>query len=247
MIDTQHIEYLLSRSSPLLTDDEALQLKEAVEHMCRLPGYLTLLEKLIEISGIVILHVPNDVYIPHELYRHAASRDWWILPMIPTNHKTPDVYLAAVKKSAYAIRDVPTEYITEEMCYIIASSENHAGAKRLIPKKFLTHDLCMAAIKTDGTAIQIVPHDIITAEMCMMAVKQNGSAFGFIPYHLQSDELCIEAVLRYNQNIRKVLWTNDPSRYELYKKLISITQNAFDYIPHPSPEMVELHKALWVI
>jgi hypothetical protein len=41
-------------------------------------------------------------------------------------------------------------------------------------------------VERDGYALAIVPEKLRTHDLCMAAVKQNGTALGYVPYELRA-------------------------------------------------------------
>lgn len=58
-----------------------------------------------------------------------------------------DVYMAAVKKNALALKQVPYKHMTKKICF--------------------------EAVKRRGAALQYVPHMLQCPEMCLVAVRQS--------------------------------------------------------------------------
>jgi hypothetical protein len=83
------------------------------------------------------------------------------------NTKTPDEWLALLKKNGCLLRFVPKDMMTPEMCW--------------------------AAVQESGYALQFVPTGYKTESMCLMAVRKAGPAFPFVPIELMTHEILDEA------------------------------------------------------
>jgi hypothetical protein len=46
-------------------------------------------------------------------------------------------------------------------------------------------EICVAAVKHDGWALEYVTEELRTAEICLEAVKQEGGALSYVPEELQ--------------------------------------------------------------
>jgi hypothetical protein len=49
-------------------------------------------------------------------------------------------------------------------------------ALRHVPMELRTYELCLAAVEQDGEALEFVPEALITAEVCLAAVERDGGA-----------------------------------------------------------------------
>jgi hypothetical protein len=83
------------------------------------------------------------------------------LQSVPERFRDYNMCITAVKQYGYALKYVPTE----------------------LPEY---KDICMAAVKQDGTALVFVlPEELRDYNMCITAVKQNSNAFDSVPPELQ--------------------------------------------------------------
>jgi hypothetical protein len=67
-------------------------------------------------------------------------------------------------------------------------------AFRITPEKDITAEMCLAAVKQNGEALQYVPEELRTAELCLAAVQDDGMALAYVPEELQTAELRLTAV-----------------------------------------------------
>ena len=79
----------------------------------------------------------------------------------------------------------------KEALYIEKLKENGMFLKQ-IPIHEQTEDICLAAVKENGWALEYVHHQ--TPEICLEAVKENGWALKFVKE--QTEEICLTAVKR---------------------------------------------------
>ena len=63
-----------------------------------------------------------------------------------------------------------------------------------VPEEFKTKELCELAVKKDGDALAYVPEELKTKELCKVAVKDNGLNLEFVPEELRTFEICNKAI-----------------------------------------------------
>jgi len=110
-------------------------------------------------------------------------------------------------------------------------------AFKRVPKKLITDDFAIAAVKVNGGALKYVPDTLKSAEnessrdLCLEAVRQNRGAMGYVPAGLQAeikaalgedeDSKDLEEAMSYCRQARKHCENNDYSRgFELYNMAI---------------------------
>lgn len=64
---------------------------------------------------------------------------------------------------------------------ILKAVERNRVALKNVPDEFLTEELCLAAIKNNGLELRFVPDEIITPNLCSFAFRQTEIAFHCIP------------------------------------------------------------------
>lgn len=72
----------------------------------------------------------------------------------------------------------------------------------------------LAAVKINGMCIGLIPD--LTHEICLAAVKQNGLALQFVPLEIKDDEVCLAAVkqdMKATKYITKELWYRSMSNF----------------------------------
>jgi len=94
--------------------------------------------------------------------------------------------LTAVKRAGYIISVVPKKFLTEEICMLAAKNSNEA----IFHIKNPTPELCLTMIKANDLGLQWVNNP--SPEICSEAVKQNGNAIKYIGR--PTPEMCLEAV-----------------------------------------------------
>jgi hypothetical protein len=118
------------------------------------------------------------------------------LEVIPTKFKTPQICMEAVKINVRNLEHVPYKLRTEEICKI--------AFKQNVPKKLITGELCVNAVKGNPYIILNIPEEMITEELCMTAVEGNPYIILNIPEEMITEELCMTAV-KENPGIIKII------------------------------------------
>jgi hypothetical protein len=98
--------------------------------------------------------------------------------------KNEKLYLAAVKSNARALKHIPKELRTRELCYTAISTDS-CDALPHIPKELKTRELYFTAVEQDGWALQYIDDEIKNGEygheLCLIAVRQDEFTIGFVP------------------------------------------------------------------
>ena len=61
-------------------------------------------------------------------------------------------------------------------------------------------EVCFAAIKQDGYALEHVPESLKMPKICLEAIQQNAMALKYVPENLKTKELCLEAIRMAGRN-----------------------------------------------
>ncbi len=113
-----------------------------------------------------------------------------------------------------SLRHIPDKYITFELC--LAAVTNTGWILRYIPEKYITYEMCLTAVTNDGCALDCVPIKHKTPVLCSIAVAQNGCAIRYVPHEHKTFELCLAAVT----NDKDALLYMPSNMYEQIKKAI---------------------------
>jgi hypothetical protein len=63
-----------------------------------------------------------------------------------------------------------------------------------VPEELKTPELCLAAVKHRGTALEYVPEGLKTEELCLAAAGRNLDALNFFPAHLREGSVPVRAL-----------------------------------------------------
>ena len=77
-------------------------------------------------------------------------------------------WLEEIYENGFALKDVPSELKTYELCELAVQDE--ARALQYVPEELRTPRLCYVAIKNDGTTLELVPEELRTFEICNKAI-----------------------------------------------------------------------------
>lgn len=100
-------------------------------------------------------------------------------------------HMQDVMQDPKEIRRVPVKYLTEEIC--IAAIEGNPYIIKQIPKFKRTPAVLLAMVKRGGR-LGDVPKSMRTAEMCLIAVKNSWTNFESVPIESMTEEICVEVV-----------------------------------------------------
>jgi hypothetical protein len=90
------------------------------------------------------------------------------------------------------LRLLPKEYITPELCEL--AIKKNGWALSYVPKEFRDYNLCLEAVKNKGYALIHVLKEFRDYNLCLEAVKKNGLTLEFVPEEYKTPELCELAI-----------------------------------------------------
>ena len=104
-------------------------------------------------------------------------------------------------------------------------------------RKSLTYDLCMAAVKDNGSALEYVPEEFLTPELCLAAVERSGFALRFVPAEMKTEALCLAACRTYGVALKYV--PESMRTKEMYQAAVKTSGEALELVPEDerTPEM----------
>jgi hypothetical protein len=100
--------------------------------------------------------------------------------------------IKAVQYDGYALKYVPENLRTEEICKIAVQQNGYA--LEYVPIKLRTEEICHLAVQQNGMALQYVPIKLRTEEICHLAIQQTGWALQYVPEKLKTEEICHLAI-----------------------------------------------------
>ena len=164
--------------------------------------------KFVEEGADYLFFLNEEDYFP-ELVDLAVRKDgFFTLSTLSPKWITPERCLLAVKYDPLAIKAVPSQCLTEEVCLQAVQGDgrmlkhienptyqvayegvfNRPEALKYVPDALKSCELCLMALDRDARAIKFMPQ---TEEYCVKAVKNSWKALAFI--EKQTPELCMIA------------------------------------------------------
>lgn len=129
-----------------------------------------------------------------ETYLAALEHSAETVTLIPFAARTPEVCLAAVKKSGGCFTDVPERLQTAEM----ARRATEDGFFSDVPDKFKTPELCKIAISIKNNyALSDMPENMVTPEMCLEAVRHSYANLSYVPNRMLTVDMCMEVARHF--------------------------------------------------
>ena len=159
---------------------------------------------------------------------------------------TVEEALNVVRGDGEALKDVPEEFKTEELC--LEAVRKDGLALQFVPWGQLNLtvsekvELCLEAVKQDSFALKNMPWRQLNlavsekVEICIEAVKQNGYSLQFVPKGLMTAEVCLEAVKHGGKALQFV--PEKTRTAEICIEAVKREDNASMYVPGKLREKV---------
>ena len=116
-----------------------------------------------ENKDIVVLI--NGVPLPKDEFEKVVA---FISNLNKETSKEYQGWLEEIYENGWALKDVPEELKTKELCEMAVKS--HGFALAYVPEELRIPRLCYVAIKNDGTTLELVPEELRTFELCDKAI-----------------------------------------------------------------------------
>lgn len=139
----------------------------------------------------------SEEQIQAEIDRRAkepvVERKKTYVPYNGYNKKTEEeLHIESIRRNGgHHLSRYKEKDITYKMC--IAAVETDGMALNIIPKQFITEDIYITACKSNGQMLYNVPMELRTKEMCEIAVSSNGLAIEYVPEDLKTKEMYLLA------------------------------------------------------
>ncbi|WP_277638460.1 DUF4116 domain-containing protein [Bacteroides graminisolvens] len=143
---------------------------------------------------------PDGWNIPQSYWNMLRS-DSESFREIPTEHKSPNLCMEAVKSNGYNLEFVPEDLKTKEMCREALTTSPDLGYGDFV---ILAHipfsDVCLEGIKHFENGLDmmdiatVLRPEVIDKELAEYLVDKDGCCLSRIPPHLQTEELALKAV-----------------------------------------------------
>lgn len=121
-----------------------------------------------------------------------------------------------------------TRGLKDEKEYVVRSlAIKDSNFLRIFPRKLLTQDLCLLAVKAFGYAIEYIEESNLTPEICDAALNKDWKVMEHIPKSFQTPGFCLKAVTINGRNLEHVI---NPTT-DLYEPAISSYPMALQFVP----------------
>jgi len=132
-------------------------------------------------------------FVPTRTLTHIITRNWRALQFVENENISYELCRVAVDISDYeAIQYVPVSIQREHPDLCLNAVKTNGSLLKFVAAELRTPEICLAAVREDGFALKHVVEQ--TPEICLAAVRQDGQTIQFIPPEAQTPLLCSEAV-----------------------------------------------------
>jgi hypothetical protein len=136
----------------------------------------------------IILSNKRCVWKDEDICLKIVQKNGYMLRFV--KNPTHEMQIAAVSNYRYAIMHIDKNDQTEEICLAAVKLDGSA----LLHCAYKTEAVCIAAVKNDPRIIKSVSNK--TEDICLEAVEQDGFMLKHIPKDKQSKKVCIVALLQ---------------------------------------------------
>ena len=186
------LEYQLLLIEQKDTDDHEMSEIELVKY--KNPAVRKAIANINEEKWYDLSKLPDEVKT-EDFWLEVVSVHGHVFRQVPEKMQNYKMHLAAVKGDYLSIEDIPKKFITEEICLAAIKNENGDRVLQFVPEIFKTPKICLNSVKGDGYNLKYVPDELKTQEMCLVAAENsNWPVLEFMPKHLLTPEICIATV-----------------------------------------------------
>ncbi|NML41893.1 polymer-forming cytoskeletal protein [Chitinophaga sp. G-6-1-13] len=151
------------------------------------------------------------------------------LEYFPPGSITPELAAAAAERDGKALRYLPSELITRELCYLAA--KHGAILKYDIPERFYEHALLCNVIKVSDWQMEHVPIVFITEDMLVLYVKAGRGAW--------LDRYCQQSGVSKQKVLERVMADDIKYLENVFNWHLSATTYAYARQRYDKPEYAE--------
>ena len=130
-------------------------------------------------------------YIPERLYLEVLKKNGYALRWIPFEKITKDLCMVAIENNTYALQWILEELKTYDLCLNLVTI--NGDVLRWVPNEHKDNKIYEAAVKSAGYILWHISFNAITPKICELAVKNDERALQFVPDNLKTRELCLLA------------------------------------------------------
>ncbi len=194
--------------------------------------------KAVEMRSDAISNMPTS-FITSDLCRHATIYNESSIIHIF------DIWMDSVSTNPVLIKEL-TEFMSDEH-YIIDILNYDGSYIQYIPERFITYNICKAAVINSGggsqNIIHYIPERFITMEICLLFVSEYGENIKHVPAEFLTMELCDLAVSNCNTDFP--IFDYIPERFITESMCMTYIRNNqnFKHINTKFPMTINLWKA----
>ena len=193
----------------------------------------------VSLSSDNIKYVPSDKKT-YEVYLAAVRNKPEILKEIPFIFKTEELLTAAVKKNGYFITYIEDNFLTEELgiATILGLATDVLVEKILLHIKphNITSNLCDTLVTKFGTSIQHIPSQFITEELCVKAINQNPNVINLIDKSYLTNNLYLKVLSKNGLLLKNITNQTD----EMCYTAVENNGLALEFAQFKTPEICQI-------
>lgn len=135
------------------------------------------------------------------------------------------IYQECVRLNPRELKHIPEEFVTQEMVQQVLDELSLYN----VPKKYITHEICLCAVKKHGYNLLNIPQEMKSYEIYLTSLITNGAYIKDVPLEMRTYELCLTAVTSFGKALKHV--PNDIKTYEMYLKAVTRDPRSIKFIP----------------
>ena len=155
---------------------------------------------------------------------------------VPEQFLYEKLCIEAIKSNPSAIKFVPKNIITYELCLLVAKNIKYIGMTiHSVPKIYLTTEIFLETLKNikqySHPMLKIIPKEFRDIQVCLEAIKIDFNEIRYVPHHIINDNDFISEIIKINL-VKSFPYLPDKLKtFELCKQLVSLNNKSLNYIP----------------
>ncbi len=192
-------------------------------------------------DGFSLQHITNQT---EEICLEAVRQNGFALQFV--EDQTPDIRIAAVRQNGLAIQHDRIVRYADELLFADIKAVKEiftVPPKQDAPLHYSSsldgvEEICLAAVKQNGLALQYISMMLQTEDLCRVAVQQNGLALQYAAPSTHTEELYLLAVQKNGLALQYV----GEQTESICLAAIKENTDAFHFIANPTPDIVKAIK-----
>jgi len=160
-------------------------------------------------NGLNLKYVPDSQKTP-EVCTAALNQSLDAFDFVPDSQKTPEMrmfleemYLSNLTNNTISFDSIPY-YFRNEAIWLYGINNRKVKLNEIIPVSRRTEQVCLAAVRQNGLALQYIDDEKITREIYLAAVRQNGLALKYVPEKMRTEQVYLAAVTQNGQALQYI-------------------------------------------